>query len=75
LARALSDAGLSIQSAHIDGHGERAVDTFYVVEPDATKLVGDTRMAEIKARLSEILDAEPAERASRLPRARASQAR
>jgi [protein-PII] uridylyltransferase len=30
LARTLSDAGLSIQSAHIDNYGERAVDAFYV---------------------------------------------
>jgi [protein-PII] uridylyltransferase len=32
LARAISDHGLSIQSAHIDNYGERAVDAFYVQE-------------------------------------------
>ena len=30
LARTMADAGLSIQSAHIDNYGERAVDAFYV---------------------------------------------
>ncbi len=32
LASAISRAGLSIQSAHIDNYGERAVDAFYVQE-------------------------------------------
>jgi len=32
LARAISDRGLSIQSAHIDNYGERAVDVFYLQE-------------------------------------------
>jgi UTP:GlnB (protein PII) uridylyltransferase len=30
LARAISEQGLSIISAHIDSYGERAVDAFYV---------------------------------------------
>ena len=33
LARILAEAELSIQSAHIDNYGERAVDAFYVVDP------------------------------------------
>src|SRR5207237_7648135 len=38
LARTLADAGLSIQSAHIDNYGERAVDAFYVTGPNGAKL-------------------------------------
>ncbi|MGH7022714.1 MAG: [protein-PII] uridylyltransferase [Caulobacteraceae bacterium] len=75
LARALSEADLSIQSAHIDGHGERAVDTFYVVDARGVKFANGGRMAALRVRLAEVLDAEPAGRASRLPRARASHAR
>jgi [protein-PII] uridylyltransferase len=75
LARAISEADLSIQSAHIDGYGERAVDTFYVVDRRGAKLGEPARMNDLRTRMAEVLDAEPAGRAGRLPRARASQAR
>jgi [protein-PII] uridylyltransferase len=75
LARALTESGLSIQSAHIDSHGERAVDSFYVVDQSGAKVTGAARMGQIRARLNEVLDSEPAARATHLSRARASQAR
>jgi [protein-PII] uridylyltransferase len=75
LARTLADADLSIQSAHIDGYGERAVDSFYVVAPGGLKLVDPARTADVRAALAEVLDAEPAGRSDRLARALASQAR
>ena len=73
LARAISEADLSIQSAHIDGHGERAVDTFYVVGRDGAKLADGSKANRLRARLVEVLDADV--RPSRLPRARVSAAR
>jgi [protein-PII] uridylyltransferase len=76
LARALADAGLSIQSAHIDNYGERAVDSFYVVTADGGKLTNLAHLADVRQRLFEMLDAgdAPARRA-RLARAQASPAR
>ncbi|HSZ52731.1 MAG TPA: [protein-PII] uridylyltransferase [Caulobacteraceae bacterium] len=76
LARALADAGLSIQSAHIDNYGERAVDSFYVVTADGGKLTNLAHCADVRERLIEMLDAAdaPARRA-RLTRAQASPAR
>jgi [protein-PII] uridylyltransferase len=41
LARTLADNGLSIQSAHIDGYGERAVDAFYVQTSEGGKVDRD----------------------------------
>jgi [protein-PII] uridylyltransferase len=73
LARAISEADLSIQSAHIDSHGERAVDTFYVVDRTGAKLADGVRASRLRSRLVEVLDADV--RPSRLPRARVSQAR
>ena len=77
LAGAISDAGLSIVSAHIDSYGERAVDAFYVVDHDRAKFVDPKRRAALKADLLAVLDdAEPAARARvNLRRARASVAR
>ena len=74
LARTLADAGLSIQSAHIDNYGERAVDAFYV--QDSGQKVEARRAAALKAKLIaalEVEDAPPSGR--RLERARASAAR
>ena len=76
LARTLADAGLSIQSAHIDNYGERAVDAFYV-QDGGRKLEG-RRAVALKANLIKALDADEstAERGRpRLQRARASVAR
>jgi len=60
LANALSEIGLSLQAARIDGYGERAVDTFYVTE-NGQKPCGDARLAGIKVVLMGVLaDAEEA---------------
>jgi [protein-PII] uridylyltransferase len=78
IARTLAEAGLSIQSAHIDNYGERAVDAFYCHGPDGGKLTGARSINALKAALNQALDEEPAEPAEgrpRLERARASIAR
>ncbi|MET0295470.1 MAG: [protein-PII] uridylyltransferase [Phenylobacterium sp.] len=78
LARAISDAGLTIISAHIDGYGERAVDAFYVTDAVGAKLTDARRMAALKARLiSALQEAEPrpAKPRPNLQKARASVAR
>jgi [protein-PII] uridylyltransferase len=75
LARILAEAELSIQSAHIDNYGERAVDAFYVVTRNG-KLGDPARIAAVRARLTLALeDAESALARPRLERARASAAR
>ncbi len=78
LARALSAAGLSILSAHIDNYGERAVDTFYV-RKDGMKLPDGRPAAALRASLLRALDdADPAPAPKgrpKLERARASVAR
>ncbi len=79
LARILSDAGLSITSAHIDGYGERAVDAFYVVDENGEKLTDARKGNALKQALLGALadsEAESAQaRRGNLQRARASVAR
>ncbi len=76
LARVLSEAGLSIQSAHVDSHGERAVDAFYVVTEGGGKLTDPDESTAVRTRLIEVLeDADTAVGSGRLARARASIAR
>jgi [protein-PII] uridylyltransferase len=76
LARALADENLSIQSAHVDNYGERAVDTFYVVAADGGKLSNAAQTAAVRERLMEVLEAADAPaRQRRLARAQASSAR
>jgi [protein-PII] uridylyltransferase len=79
LARNISDAGLSILSAHIDGYGERAVDAFYVVDPEGAKITDPKRMAALKAdmmaSLEEAESAAPPRSRANLQKARASVAR
>ncbi|MFI4974262.1 MAG: [protein-PII] uridylyltransferase [Caulobacterales bacterium] len=76
LARTLSQAELSIQSAHIDNYGERAVDAFYVVTRTGQKLTDPRRISSVRTRLLEVLeDAEGAGAPARLQRARASAGR
>jgi [protein-PII] uridylyltransferase len=77
LARALSDAGLSIVSAHIDNYGERAVDAFYVVDADGAKITEARRRNAVRAALVAALAEPEAGRGRRanLQRARASVAR
>ena len=77
LARTLAEAGLSIQSAHIDSYGERAVDAFYVCDAKGAKLTDPRKTAALKQVLTEVLDDDGAESPAsrRLQRARASVAR
>ena len=79
LARSLSDAGLLITSAHIDGYGERAVDAFYVVDADGRKLIDARKGTALKSVLmAALVDSEEdgaGSRRANLPRARASNAR
>jgi [protein-PII] uridylyltransferase len=77
LARTLAEAELSIQSAHIDGYGERAVDAFYVQTPDHHKLTEPKRVAALKTALMDVLEqGETAlTKGRKLERARASVAR
>ncbi|MES2722132.1 MAG: bifunctional uridylyltransferase/uridylyl-removing protein, partial [Pseudomonadota bacterium] len=79
LAQSISEAGLSILSAHIDGYGERAVDAFYVVDAQGEKLTDPKAMTSLKADLMLALDAAEASASSKsrgnLQRARASVAR
>jgi len=71
LARTLADAGLSVQSAHVENYGERAVDAFYVIDDQGDKLADHDRIASLKAALTAVLlEAEPEVRRAR---ARASQ--
>ena len=74
LARILSEANLSIQSAHIDGYGERAVDAFYVQKLKGGKLTDAKKIAALKADLLAAMEPQDAAPA-RLRRARASAAR
>jgi [protein-PII] uridylyltransferase len=76
LTRTIGDAGLSIHSAHVDGYGERAVDAFYVVRADGSKLKDSRATAQLKHALHEILaEADKAAPKPRMQRARASVAR
>ena len=77
LARTLSDAELSILSAHIDNYGERAVDAFYVVDPEGRKLTDARKKSSLKAALETALadEGETQGRRANLQRARASVAR
>ena len=75
----MSDAGLLITSAHIDGYGERAVDAFYVVDETGGKVTDARKGNALKAALLAALNASEAEgepsRRGNLQRARASVAR
>ncbi|MDQ2860655.1 MAG: [protein-PII] uridylyltransferase [Pseudomonadota bacterium] len=76
LARALSEADLSILSAHIESHGERAIDAFYVVAEDGGKLADPVRAEAVRARLTAVLDVADTQPARRgFSKARASAAR
>lgn len=79
LARALSGAGLSVQSAHIDSHGARAEDAFYVLDETGAKLIDPGRQAALREVLLDVLrdepDAAPIVGKRQLPKAPASLAR
>ena len=60
LSRALAEAELSIQSAHIDAYGERAVDVFYVHDKSDQK-ISDTKVLQVlKSALLTVLDDDEA---------------
>jgi [protein-PII] uridylyltransferase len=66
LARTLADAGLSVQSAHVENYGERAVDAFYVIDDQGEKLADQDRISGLKAALTSVLlEAEPEVRRAR----------
>ena len=77
LARTLAEAGLSIQSAHIDHYGERAVDAFYCHGPTEGKLTDARRIAALRSELVDVLEDSGDVTLARpkLQRARASIAR
>lgn len=76
LARALTDAGLAIRSAHIESHGARAVDAFYVTTRKGARLTAAADQARVREALLAALK-PGADTASprRLARAPASAAR
>jgi [protein-PII] uridylyltransferase len=51
LARAISDFGATIHSAHIATYGERAVDVFYLTGLDGAKIDDPGRLAALQQRL------------------------
>jgi [protein-PII] uridylyltransferase len=66
LARTLADAGLSVQSAHVENYGERAVDAFYVIDDQGDKLADPDRIVGLKTALTAVLlEAEPEVRRAR----------
>jgi len=78
LARTFVDAGLTIQSAHIDCYGERAVDAFYVSTIEGGKLQDPKAIQTLREALSAVLydgDPETPPARPRRQRARASIAR
>jgi [protein-PII] uridylyltransferase len=60
LARVFADQGLSIRSAHIAGFGERAVDSFYVVDARGRKPGVGPALERLRAELEAALDHRPA---------------
>jgi [protein-PII] uridylyltransferase len=54
LARTLSGAGLSIQSAHVENYGARAVDAFYVLDEGGEKILDPKRIEALKLALAAV---------------------
>jgi len=79
LSTVLAEAGLELQSARIDGYGERATDVFYVLKNGA-KLTNEADISAVKSGLLAVLAEEEARieekaRTRGLARARASAGR
>lgn len=73
LSRAFNDEGLSIRSAHVASFGERAVDSFYVVDRKGRKITSEQRIDELKTALEAVLDSRaPAPAGRKVASARAS---
>ncbi len=60
LSRTLTDLDLSIRSAHVAGFGERAVDSFYVVDRKGRKVFSEMLLNEIQTGLEAVLERTPA---------------
>lgn len=60
LSRTLTDQGLSIRSAHVASFGERAVDSFYVVDDQGLKVFSEPWLDEIQTALEAVLERRPA---------------
>jgi [protein-PII] uridylyltransferase len=78
VTRTLAEADLSIQSAHIDGYGERAVDAFYVTDAKGGKVADPKRLAALKQSLIAVLivpEDDSTKPRLKLERARSSVAR
>ena len=76
LARTLADAGLAIRSAHIESHGARAVDAFYVTTRKGDRLTALTDQARVReALLAALKPVTESPSPRRLARAPASAAR
>ena len=76
LAQAVSAAGLAIRSAHIESHGVRAVDAFYVTTKNSQRLTAKADQARVREALLAALK-PPVEPIApkKMARARASAAR
>jgi len=79
LSHTLAESGLVLQSARIDGYGERATDVFYVLK-NGKKLTDSALISDVKASLLAVLAEEEARieekaRTRGLARARASAGR
>ena len=73
LSRVFSDEGLNIRSAHVASYGERAVDSFYVVDGKGRKITSEQRIAELRTALEAVLDSRaPAPEGRKVASARAS---
>lgn len=73
LSRVFNDEGLNIRSAHVASFGERAVDSFYVVDRKGRKVASEQRIEELKTALEAVLDSRaPAPAGRKVASARAS---
>ncbi|MFN7111241.1 MAG: [protein-PII] uridylyltransferase [Brevundimonas sp.] len=73
LSRVFNDEGLNIRSAHVASYGERAVDSFYVVDRKGRKVTSEQRIAELRTALEAVLDSRaPAPEGRKVASARAS---
>jgi [protein-PII] uridylyltransferase len=59
VTKALADLALSIVTAHVSTHGERAVDVFYLKDVYGLKITHEAKLATLRERLLDAL-AEPA---------------
>ena len=73
LSRVFNDQGLNIRSAHVASFGERAVDSFYVVDRRGRKISSEQVAQELRGALEAVLDSRaPAPAGRKVATARAS---